>query len=155
MKRQVLVLIAIAAFTTAFTTSAFGQRGKTVRANVKFDFQIGDRIYPAGEYRIESINDNLLQIRSVGDATKNQFLLANYSTAGKRQTPKLVFEKYGESYFLTQIFLDSEQWGYSIGPSHRQRLVNPANRRRAWPVLVAAQPLLTCWQNHLEPRRSI
>ena len=89
MKRQFLVLIAIAAFTTALTTSAFGQRGKTVRANVKFDFQIGDRIYPAGDYRIESIswqNDNLLQIRSIGDATKNQIFFANYSTAGKRQT---------------------------------------------------------------------
>ncbi len=95
-----------------------------MRANVKFDFQIGDRIYPAGDYRIESIswqNDNLLQIRRLGDATKSQIFLANYSTAGKRQTPKLVFEKYGRSYFLTQIFLDSEQWGYSIQPSRRQR----------------------------------
>ena len=124
MKRQFLILIAIAAFTTALTTSAFGQRGKTVRANVKFDFQIGNRVYPAGDYRVESIswqNDNLLQIRSVGDATKHQFFLANYSKAGQRQTPKLVFEKYGQSYFLTEIFLDSEQWGYSIPPSRRQR----------------------------------
>lgn len=124
MKRQFLMLIAIAAFATAFTTNAFGQAGKTVRANVKFDFQIGDRIYPAGEYRIESISrqsDNILQIRSVGDANKKQIIVANYSNAGKRQTPKLAFQKYGESYFLTQIVFDSEQWGYSIRPSRRQR----------------------------------
>jgi hypothetical protein len=124
MKRQFLILIAIAAFATALTTNTFGQTGKTVRANVKFDFQIGERIYPAGEYRIGSIsrlNDNILQIRSVGDANKNHIIIANHSNAGKRQTPKLVFQKYGENYFLTKIFLDTEQWGYSIRPSRRQR----------------------------------
>lgn len=56
MKRQFLVFIAIAAFTAALTANAPGQRGKTVRANIKFDFQIGDRVYPAGDYRIESIS---------------------------------------------------------------------------------------------------
>jgi hypothetical protein len=64
MKRQFLILIAVAAFATGLTTNAFGQAGKTVRANVKFDFQIGDRLYPAGEYRIESMSresDNILR----------------------------------------------------------------------------------------------
>lgn len=95
-----------------------------MRSNVNFDFQIGDRIYPAGEYQIESISDqsdNILLIRSVRDPNKNQIIFANHSNAGKRQTPKLVFLKYGQSYFLTQIFLDSEKWGYSIPPSRRQR----------------------------------
>ena len=124
MKRQFLLLFAIAVFATALTTNASGQTAKTVRANVKFDFQIGDRIYPAGEYRIESISglsDNILLIRSVRDANERHFIAANHSNAGKRQTPKLVFQKYGESYFLTNIVLDSGQWGYSIRPSRHQR----------------------------------
>ncbi|MCA1638360.1 MAG: hypothetical protein LC768_08505 [Acidobacteria bacterium] len=124
MKRQFLILIAIAAFATTLTTNAFGQTGKTVKANVKFDFQIGERIYPAGENLIQSIsrlNDNILQIRSVGNADKKQIILANHSNAGKRQMPKLVFQRYGENYFLTKIFLDTEHWGYSIRPSRRQR----------------------------------
>jgi hypothetical protein len=124
MKRQFLILIAIAAFATSLTTNASGQTGKTLKANVKFDFQIGDRIYPAGKYQVESISsqsDNILQIRSVGDANKTQIILANHSTADKRQTPKLVFEKYGERYFLTQVVFDFGQWGYSIQPSRRQR----------------------------------
>jgi len=123
MKRQFLLLIAIAVFATALTTNASGQTGKTVRVNVSFDFQIGDRIYPAGEYWIESLNlqnDNILRIRSVGDANKQQIFFANHSNAGTSQTPKLVFLKYGDSYSLTQIVLDSGQWGYSIRPSRRQ-----------------------------------
>jgi hypothetical protein len=124
MKRQFLLLIAIAVFATALTTNASGQTGKTVRANVKFEFQIGDRTYPAGEYRIESISrqsDNVLRIRSASDANKQQMISANLSNVGKRQTPKLVFQRYGEKYFLTKIFLDTDQWGYSIRPSRRQR----------------------------------
>jgi hypothetical protein len=90
MKRQFLILIAIAAFATTLTTNALGQTGKIVKANVKFDFHIGERLYPAGEYRIESISSmsqTILQIRSVGDTNNNRFVIANHSNAGKRQAP--------------------------------------------------------------------
>ena len=121
MKRQFLILIAIAVFATALTTNAFGQTGKTVKANVKFDFQIGERIYPAGEYWIELISDNILLIRSAGDPNKKQILLANHSIWSKGQTPRLLFQKSGQDYFLTKVFLDTDRWGYSIRPSRRQR----------------------------------
>ena len=123
MKRQFLILIAIAAFTAALTTNASGQRGKTVRANVKFDFQIGDRTFPAGEYQVESLswqNDNILQIRSVRDTGKNEIIVADHAN-GQKQTPRLVFQRYGENYFLTGIFLGSDRGGYSIRPPRRQR----------------------------------
>ena len=124
MKRQFLFLIAIAAFATTLTTNAFGQTSNTVEANVRFNFQIGDRVYAAGKYRLELVSGqsaNILQIRSLGDANKRQFILATHSNTDKTQTPKLVFQKYGENYFLTEIFLDAEQWGYSIRASRRQR----------------------------------
>lgn len=124
MKRQFLILIAIAVFATTVTTHASGQTTKTTRSNVKFDFQIGDHAYPAGEYQIESISgvsDNILLIRSVGDPNNNCIIVANHSNAFKMQAPKLVFLKYGGSYFLTRIFLESGQGGYSIRPSRRQR----------------------------------
>jgi hypothetical protein len=123
MKRHFLVLIALAAF-TFLTTNAYGQAGKTANANVTFDFQIGDRLYPAGNYRIESFSrqsDNILRIKSLGGANENQLILPNVAIAGTRQMPRLVFHKYGETYFLSEIFLNTEKWGYSIRPSRRQR----------------------------------
>jgi hypothetical protein len=125
MKRQFLLLFAIAAFATALTANASGQTRKTTRTNVEFDFQIGDRIYPAGQYQIESISDqsnNLLRITNVSNAKKTQVILANHSQLATRtQTPKLVFLKDGERCFLTQMFLESGESGYSITPSRRQR----------------------------------
>jgi hypothetical protein len=124
MKRQFLILIAIAAFATALATNASGQTRKTTRTNVEFDFQIGDRIYPAGQYQIESISDqrHLLRISNLSNAKKTQTILANHSQLATRtQTPKLVFLKDGEGCFLTQMFLESGEWGYSITASRRQR----------------------------------
>jgi hypothetical protein len=124
MKRQFLLLVAIAVFGAAFTTNASGQASRIVRVDVKFDFQIGDRLYPAGAYQIESLGrqpNNILQIRSVADADKREFIVANHSITGKTQAPKLVFDKYGKIYFLRNIVLESGQWGYSIRPSRRQR----------------------------------
>ncbi len=124
MKRQFLLVFAIAVLATALTTNASGQTRKTVRTNVEFDFQIGDRIYPAGQYQIESISDqgHLLRITNVSNRNKTQIILANHSQlATKTQTPKLVFLKDSERYFLTRIFLESGVRGYSIAPSRRQR----------------------------------
>ena len=131
MKKQFLILVAIAVFATALTTTASGQSVKTVRVKVNFDFQIGDRTYPAGEYWIESNGqpDNVLQIRSVAETDKTEFLVANHSTTVKTQAPKLVFEKNGGKYFLRNIVLESGQWGYSIRPSREQR--GSENRRLA------------------------
>ena len=124
MKRQFLLLVAMAVLATAFTTNASGQTGRTIRVDVKFDFQIGERTFPAGKYRIESISsqpNNILQISSMADASRKQFIVANHSATAKTQAAKLVFEKFGENYFLRNIVLESEQWGYSIRPSRRQR----------------------------------
>lgn len=128
MKRQFLILVAIAAFATALTTNAFGQSRKTVTANIKFDFQLGERLYPAGEYRIESASrqsDNVLVIRSVADASTNELFAANHAIGDNGQTPRLVFERHGENYVLTGVFLDTDQWGYAVRRSRRQRDSEP------------------------------
>lgn len=131
MKRHHLILIAVAVFAIASTPNAFGQPGKAVKTGVKFDFRIGERIYPAGEYLIERLSaqsDNILQIRSVSDENKSQIIAAGIANAGKRQTPKLVFQKDGQTYFLTRIYLNTDEWGYTIQRTRRQQAIekNPA-----------------------------
>ena len=131
MKRHHLILIAVAVFAIASTPNAFGQTGKAVKTDIKFDFRIGERIYPAGEYLIERLSgqsDNILQIRSVGEENISQVIAAGIANAGKKQTPKLVFRKDGQTYFLTRIYLNADEWGYTIQRSRRHRAIekNPA-----------------------------
>lgn len=124
MKKQILLLVAIAVLATAFSTDVSGQTGGNIKVNVKFNFQVGDHTYPAGEYWIKSTSrqpDNILLIISVKDGNKKRFIVANHATSLQTQAPKLVFEKYGGNYFLKNVVLEAGQWGYSIRPSRRQR----------------------------------
>jgi hypothetical protein len=122
MKKHLLILCAMAVFVTALATTTYAQTSKTLRVNVQFDFRIGDRIYPAGEYRIETLSsqaDNVMVIRNVNDPDKTQIILAEpLDTHKSGRGPTLAFVRDGELYFLNQIFFDSGSWGYSIRPSH-------------------------------------
>ena len=109
-------------FLNAFASiEVSAQTLKAVRADVPFDFRVGDKIYPAGVYYLESIsqlNDNLLQLRSF--ETKKQRLLATDDFyTGKQQSPKLVFYRIGEEYYLTNIFMTQGVSGFLIRSSRR------------------------------------
>jgi len=95
---------------------------KPIKVEVKFDFRVGDKVYPAGVYRLESVSpgsDNVLQLRGT-EKENSQLIIANLSYAGKRQSPKLVFRQIGEEYYLTKVFLTDGNWGFSIRPSRGQ-----------------------------------
>jgi hypothetical protein len=122
MKKQFLNIIAVIIFlTTAMTAGAAAQ---SVKVNIKFDFQVGEKVYPAGEYVIERISrqsDNLLKIRNTAlSEDKGRIIITNLTNAGKRQEPKMVFEHNGNSFFLTKIFFDDSPWGLSLKPARKR-----------------------------------
>ena len=127
MKRQFLLLIAIAVFATAFTTNASGQTGKTVRANVKFDFQIGDRLYPAGNIGLNQspAEPTFCESESVKrrEAKRNSIRAnqSNAGAAGKGQTPRLVFLKIRRELFSDPNFSRYRTMGLFDSPFALQR----------------------------------
>jgi len=76
-------------------------------AEIPFGFQIANHALPAGTYAVEkmdAINVLVLRNRETGEAV----MTATSATAyGKPGNPKLVFNHYGDRYFLSQIWLDS------------------------------------------------
>lgn len=95
---------------------------KATRVEVKFDFRVGDKIYPAGIYTFESVsqsNENILRLGN-GQKENSRLIITNLSYADKAQSPKLVFRQVGEDFYLTKIFLANGNWGFSVRPSRRQ-----------------------------------
>jgi hypothetical protein len=115
MKKQFLIFIAVIISLSALAANAAAQSAKAVRADVNFDFQIGDKTYPAGEYSIETVNSgNALRIKGVKNG-KNRLLMAGeVNTGGRLAQPKLVFRRVSGNYYLTQIFLEPGAWGFSV-----------------------------------------
>ena len=73
----------------------------TVRATVPFPFMVGKTEVPAGTYTIDSISHSAIAIR--GTATGGVLTLVNHGPESNDGTPKLVFNKYGDKYFLSQV----------------------------------------------------
>jgi len=137
MKNLRVVLIALTAILIARATEA--QETK-LRASVPFDFVVGDRVYPAGEYKLRSItqNDAVIQIANT-EALATGNVSSNECTDVKPSTKtKLVFHRMGDNYFLYQIWIEGNLSGREF-PRSRLEVQLADNHLKPELVMVAAK----------------
>lgn len=125
--KRFMMLSLVSLFTLcAAVTSANAQLSNPVRVKIPFDFNIGDKKLPTGEYifsRVSAISgDGLMSISSVDKSAH----LFQSTYAAEVLIPKnkstLVFHKYGDQYFLEQIWSGGEQEGTQLPESHGERI---------------------------------
>jgi len=124
MKQQVLTLVrAFALFMVA--GSAFGQT-ISVKANVPFDFIVSGKTLPAGNYAIRTNNvGSFLYVQSL-QSGKVTVAGAGYTVGNGNlaQQSKLVFTKYGHTYFLRQVWEGGNADARELPKSHREATVS-------------------------------
>ena len=99
------------------TVQAQTERGQV---NIPFDFYAGTAKLKAGAYQIKRMSDNLVAIRSADG--KTTALVNAPLTIGARDSKsgrRLVFNKYGAQFFVSQIWLDVES-GRQVIPSKEE-----------------------------------
>ena len=110
MKNQILKSFAIfGLFFMLAMTSVSAQTAGRVEVTVPFDFAIGKVLFKAGTYSIKNATDNTLAIRNLEKKTTK--IVAAPLTIGSRDFKageRLVFNQYGNQYFLSQVWLSSE-----------------------------------------------
>ncbi len=75
-----------------------------LKGNVPFNFIVGDRNLPSGQYTISAATQN---IESWYDANGRGLFMINTVPMGKEasaDTYKLVFHRYGDTYILTEVW---------------------------------------------------
>src|SRR5439155_9222076 len=130
MERKVIKRLTMLSLVSLFTlcaavASANAQLSTPIRARIPFDFNVGDRKLPAGEYtfgHLSGFSDSKMMLVSSVDASTHLF----QSTFGAQVlTPKnestLVFHKYGDQYFLEQVWSGGEQEGAQVPESPGER----------------------------------
>ncbi|HEU0253710.1 MAG TPA: hypothetical protein VFR12_11815 [Pyrinomonadaceae bacterium] len=107
MKNQIYRAIAILSmFLGLAGASAKAQTASKVEVDIPFEFSAGKATLKAGVYSIRRNSANLLVLRdSVG---KSVILNAPLSVESKDKGERLVFNRYGEKYVLTQVWLSGE-----------------------------------------------
>src|ERR1700679_266179 len=103
MKNRVARLLSVGIALAA--VAAVHAQDKTVKANVPFTFYMGSSLMPQGAYRVSEISNGAL-VRIVSVKTGAAQGAATLHVIGKTETEpaRLVFHRYGEDYFLAEIW---------------------------------------------------
>ena len=116
------IMLVATALALLITTAASAQTVK-LKANVPFNFIVNRATLPAGEYWVESMDGNghVLAIRN-SDLKVTNLVLSNscrHLEAAKQS--KLIFSRYGNRYFLKQIWVRGTDQGNELPASPRER----------------------------------
>jgi hypothetical protein len=120
MKRiTAIALLAIANLAMAGTSFA---QTEGVQANVPFDFTVGNKLLPAGTYQIQSKSGVVISIRN-HDKPIAMLTTVDQDGASSKDGGKLIFHKYGDQYFLSEILCNSADLNVAVHPSKAEKRV--------------------------------
>ncbi|MGA9770651.1 MAG: hypothetical protein WBV94_16545 [Blastocatellia bacterium] len=101
---------------------------ETIVADIPYDFVVRDQTLPAGKYTIKVSDDKDLSVLVLRSANGRRSALFQTQDIQANQTPRkteLVFDKVGDAYFLSQIWLSGSDQGVELEKSKaEQKLVD-------------------------------
>lgn len=125
MKKQAYTMIAIIVLVGSMAVGARAQNSShTVRANIPFQFNVGDKTFPAGEYTVRQVNLNsdraVLQIRRK-DGSASIMVQMNSVNGRAPESAKLIFYLYSNEYFFAEAWVDGDANGLRAPKSRAER----------------------------------
>ena len=117
---QVLTALTLVAWLMVPATHA---QSIMLKADIPFNFVVGDTQLQSGEYHVKQLRPGVIQLQ--GKVTSSSATVLTMSTQA-RQLPdvgKLVFNRYGDQYFLSKIWAPSSNSGRELPKSHLEREV--------------------------------
>ena len=120
MKRQIASFFGV--FGLLLVAACANAQSVNVKANVPFDFVVDNVTIPAGAYSIQSINDSIgsptLMIR--GNKVGRLVGSNGAENLNPAATSHLLFHRYGNTYFLAQIWVQGERHGRELRQTRRE-----------------------------------
>jgi hypothetical protein len=101
-----------------------------MRVNVPFAFHNGSQRMPAGVYAVKIESTHLILLR--GDS-KSGYVNTNPQIGKPAAKGKLVFERYGDQYFLREVWAANSETGQKCVKSKLEREVEIAQSKAAQP----------------------
>jgi len=128
MKKQAYTMIAMIVLVGSMAVAAQGQTSGYTRliANIPFEFKVGNKTLPAGEYAVSQVNPAsdrvVLQLRRK-DGSASALVQMNSVIGKAQESAKLIFHRYGNSYFFAQAWVDGETSGLEAPKSRVERAI--------------------------------
>ena len=130
MKKELLkgitmlaLIVTLALATAVISANAQSANSSKVVANVPFEFSVGYKSMPAGEYSVQTIpsaSDGLM-IQSTDGKISALRLSDATETSKDKPKARLVFHRYGERYFLAEVWNGADNTGRQLRQSQEER----------------------------------
>lgn len=106
MKATFLRLTIMMALALAFAASAQAQTALNYKTfAVPFSFKVGNKELPAGEYKITADNQTVRVQKTDGKANAVTLTQRTRGASHNLNDAKLTFRRYGDQYYLSQVWL--------------------------------------------------
>jgi hypothetical protein len=133
--RASLLAVILAAAPSSVVSQA-QDMGESVVVNVPFAFGDGSQNFAAGRYSIRMDEQKVLAIRG---ESNSGFAMAWFERdSHPAETTKVVFRRYGDQYFLSEIWIAGESSHTYRLPSKEEKREEAANKEVPTEVVVAA-----------------
>jgi len=118
-------LMLFAAALALLVTTAANAQTIRVKAEIPFDFIVNRATLPAGEYSVEAVDGKggVLLIRGMNSDSKSLVIANSCRSTKAAMDTKLIFHRYGNRYFLNQVWVAGNDAGQEIPSSRREKEV--------------------------------
>jgi len=125
MTQQALRTIATLGFLLMLTAVPAYSQAEQLRANIPFPFIVGEKTLPAGAYSIERVrrDSTLVWLLQQRESRGTAVFITSPIRSQTQEEAKLVFHRYGEEYFLVQIWAVDGNTGREVAETQREHTV--------------------------------
>ena len=123
MKKLLMVVLTLSLFAIEGVIRARAQVVDTIVADVPFGFTVRDHTLPAGSYVIKRLDSQpgVMEIRDADGERVVLFLTGSAQAAKEPKQTELIFDRFGDQYFLAEIFELGNGTGAQVPKSRAER----------------------------------
>ena len=129
--QQLLSLfIALVFALTLYPSKAQAQIVGEIEANIPFQFHAGNVRLPAGRYFIHALDNTdltVMEITSADGSTSALFDVQGTQATSSPAKSELIFDKYGNRYFLAKLFDEGNPSGSQVLESRYEKRISQAS----------------------------
>jgi hypothetical protein len=121
------LFIALALALTIGASKANAQITGDLEVKIPFQFHAGNTKLPAGEYRIHVLDDSDLAVMEISSADGSISALFQVRESEANSAPaknELIFNKYGNRYFLAELYEEGNASGSQVAESGYEKALS-------------------------------
>ncbi|HEV2835806.1 MAG TPA: hypothetical protein VGW58_10840 [Pyrinomonadaceae bacterium] len=123
LKSLAITLVTLLVVCAGSVASANAQSNQHIYAQIPFNFVVGGKTLSAGQYSISSamMDGSALVVRNVKAKGSAIRLSAPIQSQSRQRQTRLVFHRYGETYFLAEVWQSGNSTGRVLHASKAER----------------------------------